>query len=75
MTVSAGITAPLEGKTLASTTRPLAVVIDYFVFRMPTSQLRSEERPPNFSRERTAATNVSCTRSSATLGTRTRTSA
>jgi hypothetical protein len=34
MTLSAGFTASLEGKTLASTTRAkLAVVIDYFAFQ------------------------------------------
>ena len=33
MTVSAGFTAPLEGKTLASTPGQACGIIDYFVFQ------------------------------------------
>jgi hypothetical protein len=37
----------------------LAIVINNFIFRMPTSQLRCDERPANLSCDRTATSNVS----------------
>lgn len=44
-------------------------------FKIPTSQVRSLDRPANLSQPRRASRNVSCTSSAASSGTRTRSNA